>query len=176
MTAPERPTLDGVEVRWAARWEADGTYAFDRTASRPDVYAVDTPPPTVSGSLHVGHVFSYTHTDTIAGYQRMRGRWATPRSAPGPGAPRSGRSCATSRAARRTSSTPRRSRMSTSAPRSPRLDDRDTPGARSTLDIWADGPTLDALEAARDDLAAAAVFDQVRLWPGKAAVEGVLSG
>ncbi|MCW2565929.1 MAG: valyl-tRNA synthetase, partial [Mycobacterium sp.] len=46
----------------------------------------------------------------------------------------------------------------------------------STLDIWADGPTLDALEAARDDLAAAAVADQVRLWPGEAAVEGVLSG
>ena len=42
--------------------------------SRDEVYAIDTPPPTVSGSLHVGHVFSYTHTDILARYHRMRGR------------------------------------------------------------------------------------------------------
>ncbi len=71
---PEKPTLDGVEERWSAAWQEQGTYAFDRTAERPDVYAVDTPPPTVSGSLHVGHVFSYTHTDLVARYQRMRGK------------------------------------------------------------------------------------------------------
>ncbi len=57
-----------------ARWEEDGTYRFDRAAARDEVFSIDTPPPTVSGSLHVGHVFSYTHTDTIARYQRMRGR------------------------------------------------------------------------------------------------------
>ena len=51
-----------------------GTYAFDRTAERADVFAVDTPPPTVSGSLHIGHVFSYTHTDLLARYQRMSGK------------------------------------------------------------------------------------------------------
>jgi valyl-tRNA synthetase len=71
---PERPTLDGIEDRWAAQWNADGTYAFDRTAPRDRVFSIDTPPPTVSGSLHIGHVFSYTHTDTIARYQRMAGR------------------------------------------------------------------------------------------------------
>ena len=71
---PEKPTLDGVETRFVERWEADGTYRFDRTAVRADVYSIDTPPPTVSGSLHVGHVFSYTHTDCVARYQRMRGK------------------------------------------------------------------------------------------------------
>ena len=70
---PEKPTLDGLETQWAQRWEQDGTYFFDRTATRADVYSIDTPPPTVSGSLHVGHVFSYTHTDCIARYKRMRG-------------------------------------------------------------------------------------------------------
>ena len=73
-TVPEKPELDGLEARWGAAWEAEGTYAFDRSVTRDGVYSIDTPPPTVSGSLHVGHVFSYTHTDTIARYQRMRGK------------------------------------------------------------------------------------------------------
>ena len=71
---PERATLDGIETKWSATWEADGTYHFDRTAPRSQVFSIDTPPPTVSGSLHVGHVFSYTHTDCIARYQRMCGK------------------------------------------------------------------------------------------------------
>ncbi|GAA1022963.1 valine--tRNA ligase [Acrocarpospora pleiomorpha] len=71
---PERPTLDGLETVWVGRWEADGTYRFDRSRTREQIYSIDTPPPTVSGSLHVGHVFSYTHTDTIARFMRMRGR------------------------------------------------------------------------------------------------------
>jgi valyl-tRNA synthetase len=73
-TVPDKPSLEGLEAKWGARWESDGTYRFDRTATRDQVYAVDTPPPTVSGSLHVGHVFSYTHTDTVARFWRMRGR------------------------------------------------------------------------------------------------------
>jgi valyl-tRNA synthetase len=71
---PDKPTLDGIEERWAQRWEADGTYRFDRSATRDQVFSIDTPPPTVSGSLHMGHVFSYTHTDIVARYQRMAGR------------------------------------------------------------------------------------------------------
>jgi valyl-tRNA synthetase len=71
---PDKPTLEGLEAKWAARWEAEGVYRFDRTRPRQEIYAIDTPPPTVSGSLHVGHVFSYTHTDLIARYQRMRGK------------------------------------------------------------------------------------------------------
>jgi valyl-tRNA synthetase len=71
---PDKPSLDGLEARWDAAWEAQGTYRFDRTKERAEVFSIDTPPPTVSGSLHVGHVFSYTHTDTVARYQRMRGK------------------------------------------------------------------------------------------------------
>ena len=71
---PEKVSLDGLEERWDAAWREQGTYAFDRTATRERVYSIDTPPPTVSGSLHVGHVFSYTHTDVLARFQRMRGR------------------------------------------------------------------------------------------------------
>ncbi|MEV4344846.1 valine--tRNA ligase [Actinoplanes sp. NPDC049596] len=71
---PERPSLDGLEDKWARTWQEEGTYAFDRSKERADVYAIDTPPPTVSGELHMGHVFSYTHTDTVARFQRMRGK------------------------------------------------------------------------------------------------------
>jgi len=70
---PERPTLDGLEERWSAVWEREGTFRFDRSAPRERIFAIDTPPPTVSGSLHVGHVFSFTHTDVVARFQRMRG-------------------------------------------------------------------------------------------------------
>jgi valyl-tRNA synthetase len=66
--------LDNLEARWGERWEREGTFRFDRTRVRAEIYSIDTPPPTVSGSLHVGHVFSYTHTDAIARFQRMRGR------------------------------------------------------------------------------------------------------
>ncbi|MCY3961240.1 MAG: valine--tRNA ligase [bacterium] len=71
---PEKPALEGLEAKWDEIWEANGTYRFDRTATRDQVYSIDTPPPTVSGSLHVGHIFSYTHTDTLARYRRMQGK------------------------------------------------------------------------------------------------------
>ncbi len=71
---PEKPALEGLEAKWTPRWESDAVYRFDRTRGRDAVFAIDTPPPTVSGSLHVGHVFSYTHTDVVARFQRMRGK------------------------------------------------------------------------------------------------------
>ncbi|WP_375424057.1 valine--tRNA ligase [uncultured Friedmanniella sp.] len=71
---PEAVALEGLEDKWLERWHTDGTYAFVRPSSRAEVFSIDTPPPTVSGSLHVGHVFSYTHTDLIARYQRMTGK------------------------------------------------------------------------------------------------------
>ena len=76
-SVPERPSLDGLEDKWAAVWQEQDTYAFDRAAAlagpREAVFSIDTPPPTASGSLHMGHVFSYTHTDCIARYKRMAG-------------------------------------------------------------------------------------------------------
>ncbi len=70
---PEKPSLDGIELKWAERWDAEGTYRFDRSRDRSEIYSIDTPPPTVSGTLHIGHVFSFTHTDLVARYRRMRG-------------------------------------------------------------------------------------------------------
>jgi valyl-tRNA synthetase len=72
---PDKPALEGLEAKWEAAWATDGTYSFDRdNAVRDNIYSIDTPPPTASGSLHIGHVFSYTHTDVVARFQRMRGR------------------------------------------------------------------------------------------------------
>ncbi|MDQ6739742.1 MAG: valine--tRNA ligase [Actinomycetota bacterium] len=71
---PEKPALEGLEAVLSKRWREDGTYKFDRNTSREQVYSIDTPPPTASGSLHVGHMFSYTQTDVLARYQRMRGK------------------------------------------------------------------------------------------------------
>ena len=71
---PEKPSLEGLEKKWSQRWIDDATFRFDRSKSRAEVYSIDTPPPTVSGSLHTGHCFSYTHTDITARFWRMRGK------------------------------------------------------------------------------------------------------
>jgi valyl-tRNA synthetase len=71
---PEKPSLENVEPKWIDLWDQNATYSFDRSATRDNVFSIDTPPPTVSGSLHMGHVFSYTHTDTVARFWRMRGK------------------------------------------------------------------------------------------------------
>jgi valyl-tRNA synthetase len=71
---PDKPALEGLEAKWLPKWEESGVYRFDRTRPRAEVYSIDTPPPTVSGSLHVGHVFSFTHTDLVARFHRMRGK------------------------------------------------------------------------------------------------------
>src|SRR3954469_5012520 len=74
VVVPDKPALEGLEDKWSKQWEADGVYAFDRTRSRSEVYSIDTPPPTASGTLHFGSVCSYTQCDLIARYQRMKGK------------------------------------------------------------------------------------------------------
>src|SRR5665809_106849 len=64
--------MSDIEQRWRAFWEDQGTYRYDPSRGRDETFVVDTPPPTVSGALHIGHVFSYTHTDLITRYKRMR--------------------------------------------------------------------------------------------------------
>lgn len=71
---PDKPSLDGIEAKWDAHWEEEGTYRFDRSKSRDEIFAIDTPPPTVSGSLHMGSVFGYVQTDAHARYRRMAGK------------------------------------------------------------------------------------------------------
>src|SRR5262245_4321638 len=71
---PGKVTLDGLESRWVSAWEESQIYRFDRSAPAEQIYSIDTPPPTVSGSLHVGSAYSYTHTDLVARFWRMRGK------------------------------------------------------------------------------------------------------
>ena len=71
---PEKASVDGLEAKWVPSWEQAAVYGFNPDAPKENIYSIDTPPPTASGSLHVGHVFSYTHTDVVARFQRMCGR------------------------------------------------------------------------------------------------------
>jgi valyl-tRNA synthetase len=74
INVPDKPALEGLEAALTQRWLAEGTYKFNPDTTREQVYSIDTPPPTASGSLHVGHMFSYTQTDVLARYQRMIGK------------------------------------------------------------------------------------------------------
>ncbi|PVZ52900.1 valine--tRNA ligase [Arthrobacter sp. H-02-3] len=74
INVPDKPALEGLEGALTRRWLDEGTYKFNPDTTREQVYSIDTPPPTASGSLHVGHMFSYTQTDVLARYQRMTGK------------------------------------------------------------------------------------------------------
>lgn len=71
---PDKYDHGEAEKRWQGAWEDAATYRWDSEQPRDNTYVIDTPPPTVSGMLHMGHVFSYTQADFIARYQRMSGK------------------------------------------------------------------------------------------------------
>ena len=74
MEPPKKFKPQDLESNWKSFWKDSGIYAWDPSRGRDETFVVDTPPPTVSGSLHVGHMFSYSHQDFIARYQRMTGK------------------------------------------------------------------------------------------------------
>ncbi|NUS36836.1 MAG: valine--tRNA ligase, partial [Pseudarthrobacter sp.] len=74
INVPDKPALEGLEAALTQRWLSEGTYKFNPDTTRDQVYSIDTPPPTASGSLHVGHMFSFTQTDVQARYMRMTGK------------------------------------------------------------------------------------------------------
>jgi valyl-tRNA synthetase len=61
-----------VEPKWREFWEKNGIYKFNPKA-KGEIFSVDTPPPTVSGKMHIGHAYSYTHEDFVVRYRRMKG-------------------------------------------------------------------------------------------------------
>jgi len=74
MTLPNKYDHLSIEKKWKDHWDTEKTYQWNPNDTTENTFSIDTPPPTVSGSLHVGHVFSYTQTDVIARYQRMKGK------------------------------------------------------------------------------------------------------
>ena len=70
----DRMDLQQIENRCKDFWLNNNVYAYDNTRPRNQTFIVDTPPPTVSGSLHIGHIFSYTQTDVVARFERMKGK------------------------------------------------------------------------------------------------------
>ena len=71
---PDHYNIIEAEQKWQNFWQQIGLYKWDEDIAKSASFIIDTPPPTVSGSLHMGHVFSYTQTDFIARYQRMKGK------------------------------------------------------------------------------------------------------
>ncbi len=59
------------EAKWRSYWKDNKIYKFE--PDKREVFSIDTPPPTVNGKIHIGHIFSYTQTEMIARYKRMRG-------------------------------------------------------------------------------------------------------
>ena len=73
MELPKRYNPKESEAKWQKFWEEKGTYKFNPEDLESEVFSIDTPPPTVSGKMHLGHAFSYSQSDFIARYKRMKG-------------------------------------------------------------------------------------------------------
>ncbi len=74
MELPKDYDAKEAELKWQKYWEEHKIYAFDKKDKKREIYSIDTPPPTVSGKMHIGHAFSYSQGDFIARYQRMMGK------------------------------------------------------------------------------------------------------
>jgi valyl-tRNA synthetase len=74
MSFKDKLNISEIEAKWQKIWNESDIYKWDSTKSREEIFSIDTPPPTVSGELHMGHVFSYTQADFIARFQRMIGK------------------------------------------------------------------------------------------------------
>ena len=72
MTLQKRYNASEAEPRWQDFWNSRGIFKYDRNSNKP-VYSIDTPPPTVSGMIHMGHIFSYVQAEVMARYHRMKG-------------------------------------------------------------------------------------------------------
>ncbi len=71
---PKRYEAHEAEKRWQQYWDTEGIHKFDEKDTTREVFSIDTPPPTVSGKMHLGHAFSYSHQDFVIRYQRMLGK------------------------------------------------------------------------------------------------------
>ncbi|WP_236870431.1 valine--tRNA ligase [Candidatus Bandiella numerosa] len=74
MSFKDNLDIPEIEAKWQKIWNASNIYKWDSAKSKEEIFSIDTPPPTVSGELHMGHVFSYTQADFIARFQRMSGK------------------------------------------------------------------------------------------------------
>ena len=66
MSFKDKLNISKIEAKWQKIWNEHDVYKWDSTKSREEIFSIDTPPPTVSGELHMGHVFTYTQADLIA--------------------------------------------------------------------------------------------------------------
>ena len=74
MSLQNKLDISKIEAKWQKIWHEKGIYKWNKNKPRKETFSIDTPPPTVSGVLHMGHVFSYTQADFIARFQRMSGK------------------------------------------------------------------------------------------------------
>ncbi|MFP4112538.1 MAG: valine--tRNA ligase [Candidatus Woesearchaeota archaeon] len=72
MELPKKYDSKSIEEKWIDNWQKKGTYKFNPETKKP-FFTVDTPPPTISGRMHIGHAFSFTQQDFIQRYKRMKG-------------------------------------------------------------------------------------------------------
>ena len=72
MSLSNRYDPKAAEPKWQKYWEKNGIFRFDPEDHRRPIYSVDTPPPTVSGRIHMGHIFSYVQAEALTHFWRQR--------------------------------------------------------------------------------------------------------